>query len=162
MNNQRSGGCLITPGVVFSSLILGGGLFLLFAFSLWIGRPPTAPVGQVTAALVVIPAPTATGHPSPTPPENASTATPPSPGGELIAVGMYVEISGTNGAGLRLRVSPGLEFTPQFLGMEDEVFKVEDGPQEADGYVWWYLVAPFEPERRGWAVSNYLSPIQNP
>ncbi len=162
MNVKRGGGCLITPGVIFGALVIAGGLFLLLVFSLWLGRPPAIPVGQVTAALAVIPAPTATSLPSPTPVENASTTTPPSPGGGTIAVGMYVEISGTEGAGLRLRVEPGLDHTPQFLGLEDEVFKVEDGPQEADGYVWWYLVAPFEPERRGWAVSNYLVPIQNP
>ncbi len=42
------------------------------------------------------------------------------------------------------------------LGTEAEVFKVEDGPMEADGYTWWYLVGPFDPDRKGWGVADYL------
>jgi hypothetical protein len=75
---------------------------------------------------------------------------------------MFVKISGTEGAGLRLRSQPGLDYQPRFLGIEDEIFQIEDGPESADGYVWWYLVAPFEANRNGWAVSNYLEVIQEP
>jgi hypothetical protein len=40
---------------------------------------------------------------------------------------------------------------------------VEDGPQEVDDFTWWYLVAPFDETRSGWAVANYLAPTtQNP
>jgi hypothetical protein len=48
------------------------------------------------------------------------------------------------------------------LGAEAEVFQVSDGPREIDGYTWWYLVGPYDESRRGWAVANYLSVVQNP
>ena len=80
----------------------------------------------------------------------------------LINLGMYVQISGTNGEGLHLRTAPGKNSTPRFLGMEAEVFHVEDGPQYMDGFTWWYLVAPYDKNRSGWAVSNYLVIIQKP
>jgi hypothetical protein len=74
----------------------------------------------------------------------------------------YVQITGTGGDGLRLRTEAGLGSEVRFLGLEDEVFLIQDGPQNADGYVWWYLVAPFDETRRGWAVSNFLQVVQNP
>jgi hypothetical protein len=74
----------------------------------------------------------------------------------------YVQISGTGGDGLRLRVEPGLKSEVRILGAEDEVFEVKDGPREADGFTWWYLVGPYDQTRRGWAVSNYLQVVQNP
>jgi hypothetical protein len=48
------------------------------------------------------------------------------------------------------------------LGVEAEVFQVRDGPRDVDGYVWWFLVAPTDETRGGWAVSNYLAVVQNP
>jgi len=79
---------------------------------------------------------------------------PPPPG--VIAVGSYVQVTGTGAVGLRLRSSPGLESKTEFLGMDAEVFKITDGPKEADGYTWWLLVAPYDEARHGWAVANYL------
>jgi hypothetical protein len=75
---------------------------------------------------------------------------------------MYVQITGTGGAGLRLRNSPGVNSPPLFLGMDSEAFQVTDGPQTADGFTWFHLVAPYDKQRAGWAVSNYLSIIQQP
>jgi hypothetical protein len=60
------------------------------------------------------------------------------------------------------REQPGLEAPVLLLGAEAEVFRVEQGPQDADGYVWWYLVGPYDPARLGWAVANYLEVVQNP
>ena len=80
----------------------------------------------------------------------------------VIAVGAYVQISGTGGDGLRLRTDPGLDSEVRILGAESEVFQVEDGPKDVDGFTWWYLVGPYDASRRGWAVSNYLSVVQNP
>ena len=73
-----------------------------------------------------------------------------------------MQISGTGGDGLRLRTEPGLESEVRMLGLEAEVFQVKDGPREVDGYNWWYLVAPVDTTRRGWAVANYLAVVQNP
>ncbi|MCJ7624469.1 MAG: hypothetical protein MUO76_13275 [Anaerolineaceae bacterium] len=79
--------------------------------------------------------------------------------GSEIAIDIFVQISGTDGAGLRLRSGPGLENPPEFLGMDAEVFKVRDGPIESDGFTWWFLVAPYDENRNGWAASDYLEVV---
>jgi hypothetical protein len=73
-----------------------------------------------------------------------------------IAIGGYVQITGTGGVGLHIRSGPGTSYDSKFIGMDSEVFKVQDGPQDADGFTWWYIVAPYDANRSGWAVSNYL------
>jgi hypothetical protein len=80
----------------------------------------------------------------------------------VIAIGSYVQVTGTGTVGLRMHEDASLDSDTQFLGMDTEVFKVSDGPRQADGYTWWYLVAPYDPARHGWAVANYLSAIANP
>jgi hypothetical protein len=113
-------------------------------------------------SLTVIPAPTATPLLPPTPtldPAFLPTATPAA--GE-IAIGVYVQISGTDGEGLRLRDAPGLNSTPVFLGYDSEAFVVKDGPQQADGYTWWYLIAPYDEARAGWAAGDFLEVVPPP
>jgi hypothetical protein len=89
------------------------------------------------------------------------TGLPPPPPGNL-SVGAYVQVTGTGGDGLRLRSEPGLDSDVRMLGLEGEVFVVQEGPQDADDYTWWYLVGPFDETRRGWAVANFLQVVQNP
>ncbi len=110
-----------------------------------------------TAAIIVIPAPS--GTPTPDQAFATPTGTPPAEVTGGIAVGMYVQIAGTDGEGLRLRTGPGITNEPRFLGMDAEVFKVQDGPKLADGYTWWYLVAPYDEKRSGWAASDYLTVV---
>ena len=43
-----------------------------------------------------------------------------------------------------------------------EVFMVRDGPQTADGYTWWYLVAPYDETRAGWAAADFLVVVPSP
>ena len=122
----------------------------------------SAPVITVVAAptltpVISMPAPAASPTPTPAP---AQAGMPSS--NEAIAVGMYVQISGTGGVGLRIRSQPGISSPQLFLGMEDEVYLVQDGPQQKDGFTWYYLVAPYDKKRSGWAVSNYLTIIQKP
>lgn len=76
-----------------------------------------------------------------------------------IQVGLFVQIYGTGGDGLRLRREPGTNADILFLGYESEVFKVVDGPKEADGFTWWYLTAPYDEKRSGWAASRFLRVI---
>ncbi|MEW6180050.1 MAG: SH3 domain-containing protein [Chloroflexota bacterium] len=76
-----------------------------------------------------------------------------------IGIGVYVQISGTGGDGLRLRREPGINSEVLFLGYESEVFKVVEGPREADGFTWWYLTAPYDEKRSGWAASSFLRVI---
>lgn len=77
-------------------------------------------------------------------------------------MGAFVQVSGTGGDGLRLRAEPSLDGEVRFLGLESEVFRVEDGPEEVDGYTWWYMVAPYDDSVNGWGVSNFLAVVQNP
>jgi len=77
-------------------------------------------------------------------------------------MGSFVQIMGTEGVGLNIRSAPGLNSEVQFLGYDAEVFEVRDGPVEADGLTWWYLVTPVDASRAGWAAASYLSVVANP
>jgi hypothetical protein len=79
-----------------------------------------------------------------------------------IAVGIYVQITGTGSVGLRIRLSPGTDSTPQFIAKENEVFSIKDGPVEKDGITWWLLVASYDNNRQGWAAGQYLTVINQP
>jgi hypothetical protein len=73
-----------------------------------------------------------------------------------IQVGSIVIVVGTEGDGLSIRQGPGLEHATFFVGYDGELFIVEDGPRDVDGYVWWYIVNADDPERAGWSVEDYL------
>jgi hypothetical protein len=90
----------------------------------------------------------------------SNTPTFESPAG--IIIGSYVKIAGTEGDGLRLRREPSLNGEIIYLGIEDEIFLVKDGPQDQDGYLWWYLETPLNATKNGWAVSNFLEQVQYP
>jgi hypothetical protein len=79
-----------------------------------------------------------------------------------IKIGELVTVSNTDGDRLRLRTQPGLSSEVGFLAYENDVFQVENGPVEQDGYVWWFLVNPYDSSKSGWAVENYLSRMENP
>lgn len=150
---------VIGGAVVVASLLLTTTLALLLAT-----RQARTPTGVVTAALTLIPANTSTPQPATAGPGAVTAGTltvVPSPQPGVISVGSYVQVVGTGGDGLRLRDQPGLAGQVLLLGSESEVFKVDQGPQEADGYTWWYLVGPFDPNRHGWAVANYLQVTQS-
>lgn len=147
---------------LFLGLIVGSGVLVVIVLIVSYSRPRQTPVGLVTAVLNVIPAPTET----PVPPTPISvTQTTDAPAGleaGILAVGGYVQVSGTQGDGLRVREGPGLGYEPLFLGLEAEIFKIIAGPQEADGYTWWHLAAPFDENLNGWSVDNYLVPVEEP
>ncbi len=103
------------------------------------------------------PTPVAASSPSPTPED----IQPSLPGADFEA-GELVEVFGTQGEGLRLRNSPGLDTLINGLGLDHEVFEVLDGPVERDGYSWWLLVNPFDSAKQGWAVSIFLRSLDNP
>ena len=150
----------ILAGIVFACLLTG-----LTVLVITVMRPEakTHPAG--TALLQVIAAPTdtpvlSTALPSATPTPEPGTPLPPAEG--VIAVGAFVQIQGTGADGLRLRSDPGLQGKILFVAIEAEVFRVDQGPHDADGYTWWHLVAPYDEKVQGWAVSNYLGIVQNP
>lgn len=151
---------LLNRWVILGTLGIAGVLTLITAVAIGLtAARPSTEVGFAPADVTVIPAPTATSGAPPTPTADPfATAT--TPAG--IGVGNYVQISGTNGEGLRIRSEPGLNGNPEFLGFDSEVFVVHDGPREADGYVWWYLVAPYDQNRAGWAAADFLTYIPSP
>ncbi|MHB0922948.1 MAG: SH3 domain-containing protein [Bellilinea sp.] len=148
--------------IVPAGLILGAVLLGVLVAAANIFRSGNKATQDATAVLTVIYAPTSTPvflstlavTPSPTPGAAGLTI-----GG--IGQGIFVQISGTEGNGLRLRKDPGTNADILFLGYESEVFKVTDGPKEMDGYIWWHLTAPYDTNRSGWAASNYLTVIES-
>lgn len=139
---------VILVGVLVAAGLIGGFVLLLLLLPI-----PASQAVQPPAVLTVIVAPTPT--PVPTRPVETLTPTaPPSIGG--ISIGRFVQITGTDGQGLRLRSGAGINNPPRFLGMDAEVFRVKDGPKMADDFTWWFLEAPYDPGRSGWAASNYL------
>ena len=155
----------LNPWLVFGAIGIGVALLVVTLLLLSWTRIPTAPVSGGTAVITVIPLPTATPIlPTATPTEAVTpppTGLPLPPPGD-IAQDAYVQVTGTGGDGLRLRAGPGLDRDVLLLGVEDEVFLVQDGPQQADDFTWWFLVGPFDEARQGWAVANYLRVVQNP
>jgi hypothetical protein len=149
----------IAGGAVVGLVVLVTGLVVLPL----VGTNPAALAP--TAVLTVIPYPSETPTPTvtltPEPTEEATpTSTPPASAGSF-TVGQWVQIEGTEGDGLRLRDTAGLAGTVLLVALESEVFEVREGPQQADGYTWWFLVNPYDSSKRGWGVDNYLRPADS-
>ncbi len=148
-------------GGLAAALVLGfiAGLVAVLALPRWAAAPPAR--ATPTVLLQVLPRPTATPTPSPTPVPTATPTPSPTPlAAAGFAVGRFVQVADTGGAGLRFRAQPGLTGQVLFLGRDNEVFRIEQGPVEADGYVWWYLVAPYDATRAGWAAQAFLRPLE--
>lgn len=158
-------GSLINLWVIAGALLITLLLLVTTYFAVWIIRDDTAPASTATAILNIIYVPTNAlemNTPTPIMTSTPTTPIPPSPPPGVIAVGAFVQVSGTGGDGLRLRSAPTLDGEIQFLGYEAEVFQVQDGPRSSDGYTWWFLVAPYDQAISGWGVANYMVVVQNP
>jgi hypothetical protein len=156
---------VLTPKVVVITLAIAGVLLCATLIYIQVERPAgRAGLMPASAAVTLLPAPTSTPPyipPSPTPlPPTPTASVTPAPG--QFALGVYVQITGTGGDGLHVRSLPGLNAPSLFLGYDSEVFQVTKGPQQADGYTWWYLTAPYDEARSGWAAQNYLSVLGSP
>jgi hypothetical protein len=151
---------IISGSIVFAGLLFIGLLIVFINL-----HPPSNDQFVFSSPyMTIIPAPTLTPvSVVPTTTLSGATSTanlPIQPGG--IAVGKYVKITGTNGDGLNLRTAPGTNSTARFIGMDSEVFLVKDGPQQVDNIIWWFLQAPYDASRNGWAAASYLSLVQTP
>lgn len=154
------------PGVAWAAAGAAAGLAILGAVLVFtaatrgangrtqIDAPVMTLLPRSTATEMVIPSPTAL------PTETLPSVPVEDPNSGQIEVGLIVEVYGTEGDGLRLRADPGTAGAIQLLADESEVFAVQDGPEEADGQTWFYLVSPSDASRAGWAVSSYLRPAQ--
>jgi hypothetical protein len=148
--------------VVIGSLAIAGILLLITLISIGWTSPRFSPeVGFAPADLTMIPAPTHTPNVTITPTVDPLLVTP-TVSNNTIGIGGYVQISGTDGDGLRIRSLAGLTGETVFRGEESEVFVVREGPQTADGYTWWYVVAPYDETRAGWAAADFLVVVPSP
>lgn len=132
---------------------------------------PTATLGAAPGPVVITSTPPAipqteqpAGGVSATPGGTGPTA-PPSGGatqapGAPIALGVTIQVSGTEGFGLTVRQGPGKDFTSVFVANEGDKFVVKDGPRQADSFTWWYIVDPGDQNRFGWAVQDFMRVVQ--
>jgi hypothetical protein len=151
---------LFNKWVILGALGLAGFLLLVTAISIGLtAARPNSEVGFAPADLTVIPIPTSTSSAPPTATIDPFALPTTTTG---IAIDNYVQINGTEGQGLRIRKDPGLGGEFEFLAYDSEVFVVKDGPREQDGYIWWYLVAPYDDTRNGWAAADFLSYVPAP
>jgi hypothetical protein len=161
MKDILNGKVLIAMLVIALALLCGSLAYIL------VMRPAASSrnLALGTSAITIIPAPSSTPRPlpptlTPFPP----TALPsPTPGPNQIAIGKYVKPS-TDGAGLRVHIQPGLSADLAFPGtaFDSEVFLVTKGPEQADGYTWWFLSASYDTARAGWAAQDFITVIPSP
>ena len=147
--------------VIIGSLITAGILILITLILIGWTTPRFSPeVGFAPADLTMIPAPTHT--PAVTATSTLDPFATPIIDQTVINIDGYVQITGTGTDGLRIRSAAGLNADTVFRGEESEVFLVKDGPQTADGYTWWYVVAPYDDTRAGWAAADFLAVVPAP
>jgi len=149
---------IFNPWVIAGTIIIAAILLVLTFYAAGSFFPGGMTEYSGQGGITVIPIPTYTITPKPTEPAITPTVEPV----VGIQVGGHVQISGTEGEGLRLRRDPSLSGEVVYLGLEGEIFLVSGGPQENNGYLWWQLAAPLDETKTGWAVSNYLEPAQSP
>jgi len=56
--------------------------------------------------------------------------------------------------GLNIRELPGTDQTVLFNAPTGEEFTIQEGPKEANGLTWWYLVSSSDANRKGWGAQN--------
>lgn len=72
-------------------------------------------------------------------------------------IGEKVQVSGTEGRGLRMRKQPGLTHGASFIAGEGEIFTLIEGPQREGDLVWWRLQSESNPTKDGWSVEEFLA-----
>ena len=113
------------------------------------------PILTVISIPTSLPSPAASPVPTPVPVASESP-TPDQQSAKQFTLGDLVEVYGTEGDGLRIRGSPGLEAPILILGLESEVFQVVEGPVVSDGLSWWRIANLYDPAETGWAADSFL------
>ena len=155
---------ILNRKVLIAAIIIGAVLSCASLAYIALARPAASLAGEtsISEGLTIIPPTTSTPKPlppTPTPVQPTPLASyTPRPG--QIAVGVYVQPT-TGGVGLRVHTEPKLAAN-FFSAFDSEVFLITKGPEQADGYTWWYLTASYDTKRAGWAVQDYLAVIPKP
>lgn len=76
-----------------------------------------------------------------------------------LSVGTVVEVYDTGSTGLSVRPQPGTGGYLNFVASEGERFKIIDGPDSRNNYIWWKIESVNNPDRNGWAASDYLRAV---
>lgn len=80
-----------------------------------------------------------------------------------VQVGGSVRVEGVDEQMLNVRSTPTLSGSSVlFRADEGSIFTVLEGPTQSDGFTWWRIQDPNDPNRDGWAVSNFLTGISLP
>jgi hypothetical protein len=156
---------LLNFKVILGAIIFALGVFAVLVFVLWSAKAKSITPVPATAILHIIEAATETPIApiaSQTPVVTPTSSQPEPPPSSNIAIGDYVQVSGTGGDGLRLHKEAGVSSEVRYIALESEVFLVKDGPIDMDGYIWWLLQDPYTDNAAGWGVGNYLAIVQNP
>lgn len=157
-------------------IVLGiaGGLVLLVIALGGTTPPPSSPVLIISTAVP-------TARPDSFPPIPASPTIPPAfdpgsrPQGPLvlsgptlapvvltatprpITIGERVVVVDVGVQQLNVRNIPAVNGSTVVFRAEDgTIFTIVDGPTQGDGLTWWRVQDLFDPNRSGWAASNYL------
>ncbi|MEI6289140.1 MAG: SH3 domain-containing protein [Chloroflexota bacterium] len=154
---------IINRWVITAAILFAVFLSVLTYYWITLSAPAPQNAAGLLAIVTDIPLPPSEQAPVPTPTFDPY-APPPTPtlGPGEFALDSFVQISGTQGEGLRIRTDPGLNGRQLFLAFDTEVYKVKDGPRQLDGYIWYQLEAVNDQRRIGWAASTFLTPIINP
>ncbi len=147
----------IAGGILFAVVLIGAA-YLIFRSQTERAEPTQAASEYL---VTLLPAPTETPTtliPTvlPTPTRQEVSILPPG----TIVQGVYVKVVGTEGLGLRMRSSASTSGEINFLAMDDEAFKIIDGPIVKDGYTWWQCEALLDKTRSGWAVEEFLQVLE--
>jgi hypothetical protein len=133
------------------------GLAVVALWGVYLLRDRMPSGGPTPMPIIWTPTPAPTSPPTATP-----TDEPPPTVSPDIAIGVYVQVTGTQGVGLSMREGPGSNYARMDVALDGEVFIVVDGPRQAGEYDWWKIRDPDDAEREWWGAGNFLEPIEHP
>ncbi len=133
--------------------------------------PQTPAPGAQTVPLATATSPTGTAQTTFTPtvasapitatvPVSATVAvaTPlPVPTDGKFAINQQVEVTGTEGEGIRFRTGPGLSYVTTTILQDGTILTVVGGPETVDGFTWWRLQTAAG--AIGWAIEDNLQAV---
>lgn len=129
------------------------GIALVIAGGIWLfTKPPASPPGAIPTAIVQTVTLTI-------PVQSLASPTPAPAISDGIGIGVRVQVSGTGEVGLSIRSDASTQAERRSIAEEGTIFLVTDGPQEADGLVWWFIKDEVDPNIIGWAAADYLTPV---
>lgn len=75
-----------------------------------------------------------------------------------IALGMDVVVDAEE-SGVNVRSGAGIANQRLFVAPNGSIFRVIDGPAQADGLTWWQIQNTVDPNQVGWAAAAYLEVV---